>query len=157
MNYLLLDLDGVILDSEQRVVNEKNKCPNVGWDDFFNTLDWYSLLAESEPINDSVDIIKSAQKRDKEIAILTKVHTLLEMQAKVYDMHRRGIFLPMFFVPPHVKKSEIFLPKNNEILVDDSLKNLHDWNLNGGTSILFASTSSDEVPYECINSLKRIL
>ena len=61
------------------------------------------------------------------------------------------------FVPPHVKKSEIYLPKNGEILIDDSIKNLKDWSNNGGESIYFNENLETFPEYETVNTLKRIL
>ena len=85
--------------------------------------------------------MKELQSRKEKIAILTKVHTLLEAQAKIYDLREnRKIEVPIMIVPAHVKKSQIYYPKNGEILVDDSSKNILDWNLKGGRGILFAET-----------------
>ena len=66
------------------------------------------------------------------------------MNAKVYDLrNNREIETPILFVPPHVKKSEIYIPNNKEILIDDSLKNINDWNNKGGEGILFDINAND--------------
>ena len=36
-----------------------------------------------------------------------------------------------------MKKSEVYLPDSHSLLVDDSQKNIDDWNLHGGKGILF--------------------
>ena len=137
-NFTFLDLDGVILDSEERIVNQKEKNKELNWNDFFQTVDWFKLLNESKTINNSVEIIRELENQKRKIAILTKIHTLLEMQAKVIELREnRKIQSPIIFVPPHITKSQICIPSNNEILVDDSIKNIKDWNLFDGDGILF--------------------
>ena len=140
-NYIFLDLDGVILNSEEKVKNliEKfNPQTKKEWEQFFHNIDWGKLLKESKSINNSVEIIQELQLIRQNLMILTKVHTLSEMQAKTLDLREnRMIRLPILFVPPHIKKSQIYLPSNGEILVDDSYKNIDDWINNGGTGILF--------------------
>lgn len=137
-NFTFLDLDGVILDSEERIINLKEKNKELDWNNFFETVDWFKLLSESKTINNSVEIIRELENQKRKIAILTKVHTLLEMEAKVIELRRnRKIQSPIIFVPPHITKSQICIPSNNEILVDDSIKNIKDWNMFGGDGILF--------------------
>lgn len=79
------------------------------------------------------------------------------MEAKVKKIRSLGIEIPIMFVPPHVKKSEIYLPQNGEILIDDSIKNLKDWSNNGGESIYFNENLETLPEYETVNTLKRIL
>ena len=136
--YTFIDLDGVILDSEQRVLEKRSKQNELTWDEFFEKLDWYTLLKESCQINNSLDILLELQSRKDKIAILTKVHTILEAQAKLFELREnRKITIPIFIVPPHFKKSDIYYPSKGEILVDDSLKNIKSWNENNGKGILF--------------------
>lgn len=154
--YTLLDLDGVILDSEQRMLELREKNQHLGWNEFFETLDWPKLLHESKEINYAIEILKELQSRDEKIAILTKVHTLLEAQAKVNELRQnRGITFPIYFVPPHIKKSQIYYPSKGEILVDDSIKNVSDWNLEGGTGILFKEEETNKKGV--VKSLKFLL
>jgi len=137
-NYTFIDLDGVILDSEQRVLERRNECEQLSWEEFFKNLDWYSLLRESVQINNSLDILLELQSRKDKIAILTKVHTLSEAQAKLFELrNNRQVTIPIFTVPPHYKKSDIYYPSNGEILVDDTLKNIISWSENNGHGILF--------------------
>jgi len=154
---IFIDFDGVIFDTEQRVVEQKNKNPNISWDEFFENLDWFKLLEEAKVINYAIEHILEAQSKGKQIQILTKIHTLLEMQAKVYALRRRKVEVPILFVPPHVKKSQIYIPNNGEILVDDSIKNLVDWKKNGGTSIYFNEELEKVPEFETIKSLKMVL
>lgn len=137
---IFLDLDGVILDTEQRVLDLRKKQSALSWDDFFDIIDWKRLLFEANEINDSIKILKKLESRKRNISILTKIHTLSEAQAKVYELREnRGITSPIIFVPPHVRKSEVIIPDGN-ILIDDSLKNVSDWSKNGGDGILFVDS-----------------
>lgn len=137
-DFTFLDLDGVILDSEERIIELKERNKDIGWNQLFENVDWFKLLKESKSINNSVEIIKELEMKKKKIVILTKIHTLLEMEAKVRELrYNRGIITPLLFVPPHIKKSQIYIPSNKEILIDDNLKNINDWNYNGGNGILF--------------------
>lgn len=154
---IFIDFDGVIYDSEKLVVERKENFSQLTWDEFFEQLNWFDLLNEAKIINESTDYILEAQQNERNIAILTKIHTLLEMEAKVKKIRSLGIEIPIMFVPPHVKKSEIYLPKNGEILIDDSIKNLKDWSNNGGESIYFNENLETLPEYETVNTLKRIL
>ena len=75
------------------------------------------LLDESKVINNAIDYILEGQAKSKQLAILTKIHTLIEMEAKVKALRSRKVEVPILFVPPHIKKSQIYLPNNGEILV----------------------------------------
>ena len=65
--------------------------------------------------------------------------------------------MPILFVPPHIKKSQIYLPNNGEILIDDSIKNLIDWEQNGGKSIYFNENLNSNEQFETIKSLSKII
>lgn len=155
-NKILIDFDGVILDTEERVVNMKKKNPNISWNEFFDQLDWFKLLQESNIINNSINYILDAQNNNN-IAILTKIHTLIEMQAKTETIRSYGISVPILFVPPHIKKSSIYLPNMGDILVDDSLKNLRDWEEHGGRGIYFNDDLESISEFKTIKTLKKVL
>ena len=141
-----LDFDGVLLDSEKRIMELKSSMENISWDDFFELIDWEKLLDESKEINDSFAILKELQKMKKKYFILTKIHTLKEALAKVQYTRQRGVDIPIIIVPPHTKKSEIYVPSNNEILVDDSIKNVDDWENKGGYGVLFSEEFEKNEP-----------
>ena len=154
---IFIDFDGVIVDTEQRVVERKNLRPDISWNDFFEELDWFELLDEAKVINNAIDYILEGQEKTKQLAILTKIHTLIEMEAKVKALRSRKVEVPILFVPPHVKKSQIYLPNNGEILIDDSIKNLIDWEQKGGKSIYFSEKSDVSSQFETIKALNKIL
>lgn len=156
-NKIFIDFDGVIFDTERRVVERKNQNPNISWNEFFKKLDWFQLLEESKVINNAIDYILEGQAKSQQIAILTKIHTLVEMEAKVKALRSRKVEVPVLFVPPHVKKSQIYLPNNGEILIDDSIKNLIDWEEKGGKSVYFNEDLNFSNHFETIKTLSKIL
>ena len=153
---VFIDFDGVIFDTEKRVV-EKKQNPDISWNEFFEKLDWFQLLEESQVINNAIEYILECQVRSQQIAILTKIHTLIEMEAKVKALRSRKVEVPALFVPPHIKKSQIYLPNNGEILIDDSIKNLIDWELNGGKGIYFNEDLTSNNQFETVKTLSKIL
>ncbi len=154
---VFIDFDGVIFDTEKRVVERKKLRPDISWNVFFEELDWFELLEEAKVINNAIVYILEAQSKSRQIAILTKIHTLLEMEAKVRALRSRNIEIPILFVPPHIKKSQIYLPNNGEILIDDSVKNLIDWEQKGGRSLYFSENLDSSNQFEVVKSLRRIL
>ena len=154
---VFIDFDGVIFDTEKRIVERKKLRPDISWNVFFEELDWFELLEEAKVINNAIVYILEAQSKSRQIAILTKIHTLLEMEAKVRALRSRNIEIPILFVPPHIKKSQIYLPNNGEILIDDSVKNLIDWEQKGGRSLYFSENLDSSNQFEVVKSLRRIL
>lgn len=62
---IFIDFDGVIFDTEKRVVKRKNQNPDISWNDFFEKLDWFELLDESKVINNAIDYILEGQAKSK--------------------------------------------------------------------------------------------
>ncbi len=145
---IYIDLDGVILDSEQRMLERKfdvgfhDHKDEKQYDAYFEYTnmhheEWDYIIRGAKSINNSVEIIRELQQLKKRISILTKVHTLYEMKVKVDDLrNNRGINIPIIFVPPGVKKHQVVVP-NGEILIDDSIKNIKGWINNGGIGYVF--------------------
>lgn len=79
------------------------------------------------------------------------------MEAKVKALRSRKVEVPILFVPSHVKKSQIYLPNNGEILIDDSIKKLIDWEQNGGKGIYFNEQLDTSSKFETIKTLNKIL
>ena len=146
---IFIDFDGVIFDTEKRVVERKNQKPDMSWNEFFEELDWFQLLEESKVINNAIDYILKGQTRSEQLFILTKIHTLVEMEAKTKLLRNKKIEVPILFVPPHVKKSQIYLPNNGEILID--------WEQNGGNSIYFNEDLESVSQFKTIKTLSIVL
>ncbi len=154
-NYTFIDFDGVILDSEERMLERKY---NLGLHDHKNESEfdayfeytnlhpeeWEYILKEAKSINNSVEIIKELESLRKNIAILTKIHTLQEMKIKTEVLREDlKILCPVIFVPPGVKKHQVVIP-NHQLLIDDSKKNIKRWIENEGIGLIFDSTIDND-------------
>lgn len=153
---VLLDFDGVILDSEERIMKRRNENSELSWDEFFDTLDWKGLYEESQEINDSLRILRIYQKMNPNLYIISKTHTLEEGRWKIKRLRQEDITIPFLLVPPHIKKSEIYIPNSKTLLVDDSIKNIRDWNSKGGYGVLFDPEDKSEEK-EKVKSLEFLL
>lgn len=143
-----IDFDGVILNSEERMLERKaavglyNHKDENEFNFYFNYTndhpeEWDYIIRGAKSINDSVEIIRELEFLKKKIAILTKVHTLQEMKVKVDDLrNNRKIDSPIYFVPPGIKKHQIIIP-NNQLLIDDYYKNVLNWIKAGGQGYVF--------------------
>ena len=52
---IFIDFDGVIFDTENRVIEMKQQNSNMSWDIFFESLDCFQLLEEAKVINNAID------------------------------------------------------------------------------------------------------
>ena len=150
-NYTFIDFDGVILDSEERMLERKydlglhNHKNENEFDIYFEYTclhpeEWEYIIKGAKSINNSVEIIKELESLKRKIAILTKIHTLQEMKVKTEVLREKlKIFCPVFFVPPGVSKHQVVMP-NHQLLIDDSKKNINRWIENGGKGLIFDST-----------------
>lgn len=148
---IFIDFDGVILDSEERMLERKYELGlhdhnnESEFDKYFEYTnlhpeEWDYIIKDAKSINNSVEIIKELEILKKEIVILTKIHTLKEMKTKIEVLRDKfEILCPVIFVPPGIKKHQVVIP-NNQLLVDDSKKNVHGWIENGGRGLIFDST-----------------
>ena len=156
-NYTYIDFDGVILDSEERMLDRKysiglhNHKDANEFNEYFNYTnlhpeEWNYIIREASSINNSVEII----------AILTKIHSLYEMRVKIEDLreHRR-ISSPLLFVPPGVDKHDVEKP-NGKILIDDSKTNIRLWIENGGKGFIFDKTIAEDTKSK-VKSLEFLL
>lgn len=150
-DYIFIDFDGVILDSEERMLerkyglglyDHKNESEFDAYFEYTNLHpeEWGYIIKDAKPINNSVEIIKELESLKRKIAILTKIHTLQEMKVKT-DVLRENlkILCPIIFVPPGVKKHQVVIP-NDQLLIDDSRKNIKSWIENGGRGLIFDPT-----------------
>lgn len=162
-NYTYIDFDGVILDSEERMLDRKysiglyNHKDANEFNEYFNYTnlhpeEWDYIIREASSINDSVEIIKELESMKKKIAILTKIHSLYEMRVKIEDLREhRKINCPVLFVPPGVNKHDVERP-NGKLLIDDSKTNIKLWIENGGQGFIFDKT----IPKDTNNKVKSL-
>ena len=166
-NYIFIDFDGVILDSEERMLVRKrdlglfDNTSEKEFDMYFaytksHPEEWDYILRGAKPINNSVQILRNLESMKKKIAILTKIHTVYEMQVKT-EMLRENfkIFCPILFVPPGIKKHQIVIP-NRQLLIDDSEKNIMLWIQNGGEGLIFDSSIESDT-FKRVRSLELLL
>lgn len=165
--YTFIDFDGVILDSEERMLDRKydagfhNHKDGKEYDKYFEYTnmhpeEWDYIIREANSINDSVEIIRELEHLKRRIAILTKIHTLYEMRVKIEDLrNNRKINSPVIFVLPKIDKYEVVLP-NGQLLIDDSKRNIYGWIEHGGTGFIFDKALSEDTA-DKVKSLEFLL
>lgn len=151
-----IDFNGVILDTESRMIELKRQYPGLTWNEFANTLDWDFLLRTSPVIDDAIALLREVSQKDSETTILTNIDLVAEEIAKVHFLRSRGITLPIQFVPPSVQKADIYIPTKNDILVDDRPDNVMFWNQRGGKGYLFDPNDQFPDSLPKIKSLKNL-
>lgn len=133
-----IDFDGVLYDTVSIILNEMKK-NNLSFEKdcskFFEKLDWKKILYSAKEINLSISKIEKL-KNKYNIKILTHVSSLNEMVEKSNFIRNKFTDIDIIFVPKKLDKNFIVNAKNN-ILIDDSKKNIENWNANGGIGILF--------------------
>ena len=138
-----VDCDGVIFDSITYLFNDEYKSLNITKESekikYLQKTDWNKVLRESEIINNAINILKELN----DVAILTKVNSMEnEGVAKIKFFRELGLKNEIILCPYMLKKTDIVDPKGN-ILVDDTIHNLEDWEEQGGISIFFNKDNSD--------------
>lgn len=138
---LYIDFDGVILDTEEllfedwRKIKDRHLLPETEKIKYIKNRNWDYILNNSPIINDSIYYLNNMNPN--ETFILTKVHSLEnEASAKIRWLRNQKVKQTIIPVPHDIKKSDVVDPYNN-ILVDDSLFNLEEWEELGGIPILF--------------------
>lgn len=107
---------------------------------YIQEINWKETLSKAEVINDSINILKELKK---EITILTKINTLdNEGIAKINFLREHGIKNDVILVPFNLKKTDVVNARNN-LLIDDTVHNLDDWNGMGGIPIFFNKDDLD--------------
>ena len=164
-----IDFDGVILDTEPLLFEEWRKnpdrftLPESVKIEYIQRANWKEIIENAEVINDSLYYLK--QLDPNKYAIATRIHSIEnEGKAKIDWKLENNIELPIILVPYYYKKSEIINPKNN-ILCDDALFNLDEWQEAGGIPIFFDINNDNydswDKPnvkqYKKVNNLKEVM
>lgn len=137
---IYVDFDGVILDTWNVIFKEYIKLYNTDIleEDKLKSLmlniGWGNILLNSRQINDSIKKIKDISKV-YEVYILTKINSQKEKNAKKEFLLKYNIN-NFYFVPYEHSKIQYVNAENN-ILIDDDINNLDDWNLHGGVNQYF--------------------
>lgn len=159
---IYIDFDGVIFDTKTLLFGNDYKLaklnPNFDKVKYVKDLNWYDMILKSEEINNSISFLKEFKNK---IEILTKVNTLdNEATAKIKILRELGVESNIILVPFNLKKVDIVNAKNN-ILVDDTVHNLEEWETKKGIPIYFNKDNCDidnwdnkNTKYEKITSLE---
>lgn len=134
---IYVDFDGVIMDTETHLFDDYEKLLKQGIvknsREYVEILDWGKHLQRSEIIKNSLDILNRVKL---DVTILGKVCSLKEKEEKLkllrdHNYNKKAIFLPF-----ECKKTDIVNALGN-ILIDDTVHNLEDWEKDYGIPIYF--------------------
>lgn len=137
---IYIDFDGVILDTEYLLFKEWRKNPNrhllpeMEKIKYIQRSDWNYIINNSEIINDAIYYINNMDPT--KTFILTKIHSQNEGYEKTIWLKNQGVRQSVILVPYKLKKVDVAYANGN-ILIDDSLRNLREWEQCGGKPILF--------------------
>lgn len=139
-----IDFDGVIFDSEKELLRYYNLLKQykikLNKLRYIQKINWKKVLANSKEINDAINIINSL---NSDTAILTRVHSMdNEAVAKIELLRVLGLNKEIIIVPYQFKKTDI-VPAKGNILVDDAVFNLDDWEASDGIPIFFDKTGTN--------------
>ena len=135
---IYIDFDGVILDTDTTIDNII-KDNNIDKKEYIRSCDWDSLLNNTDVINNSIEYLRESKL---DINLLSKISTLEEGIAKVKYLRDNGVDMNIHLVPTKMSKSDIVNSKGN-ILIDDKIYNLDEWDSKGGISIFFNKDNND--------------
>ena len=141
MNFkIYIDCDGVILDTWDLIYTKYQEVTGlVELDDpklvkVMEDLGWYKIINDSEVINDSINKIKELSKK-YDVTIVTKVVAEGEKKEKDIFFKKNGLDKVVYVSYEGRKIDKV--PAKGNILIDDTVKNLDEWNEKGGIPIFF--------------------
>lgn len=163
---IYVDFDGILVDTWPTI--EKNY-RNIYYSDtieemklrqMFQELDWKEVLYTSKKNKENIDIIRDNTKY--KLKILTKINSENEKENKIKFLKKYGVGAEIITLYIDESKSTIVNPVGN-VLIDDELKNIEEWEEKGGKGILYSKNDnnkdSDGKPntkYKEISSLKQM-
>ena len=135
---LLSDFDGVLLDTQSKF-NEvmKDETDFNLWNNYLNGIDWNKFYKTSDEIPNAKHVLKELEKLKILKGFITKIHSLYEGEEKLKIIRKMNFSVPIYYVLPKQRKSEVYKPDSNIVLLDDGFDNVVDWEMNGGSSILY--------------------
>ncbi len=138
---IYIDFDGVILNTQEKIdyfFSLFNNTITPEWNKFLANLNWKKdVLPYSKEIKDSLKILKELYKMKKNIYILSRVFSLNEARDKIEFLRDYGVNTSFIPSPGRILKSQVIIPNQNKILIDDSKDNTIDWMNNNGKAIYF--------------------
>lgn len=154
MTKVYIDFDGVILDTWEIISKEyynKFESTDISEDNIKKLMidiGWNNILKNSKEINYSIKKIKQISKI-YDICILSKINSINEEKEKSKFLLNNEI-KEMCFVPYASSKTQYVDPQDN-ILIDDDIKNLEEWEQHGGKAIFFNKDLNNHDSYGNIN------
>lgn len=136
---IYVDFDGVILDTDYILDIEYSKVKDVKRNDFVKNYDWEKLVNNATIINNSLYNLKNSKY---DTYILSKISSMNEAIAKVRYLRDSDVFTNIHFVPTQISKSDVVSARGN-ILIDDKIYNLEQWEEKGGIPIFFNKNNND--------------
>lgn len=134
MEKFYIDFDGVILNTIEEFIRISKETNEKDWGIIIRKINLFELYRSGIELNDSIYILKHTISP---YSILTKFNTKEELHEKVVYFRENGINADIIGVPLELKKTDIHIPSKDDILIDDQIGNLEDWDNLGGQSILF--------------------
>lgn len=137
---IYIDFDGVIQDTWSIIYQNykaqfhTNEIIESDLKKSMVDLGWNYILKNSEVINDSFKKIRQLMI-NYNVYVLTKVNSVEEEEIKKIFLKKQNI-VNVICVPYNSSKTDYVNPNSN-ILIDDDIYNLEEWEQNGGISILF--------------------
>ena len=142
MKNLYIDFDGVICNTIEityKMLDDSNidKNDNKKITEFYENLDWESVLEGCEIINNAMENIKKIMNSGKfNVAILTHVNSMNEIIQKVKYIRKYLRDVTIIPVPKEISKTRMINARFS-ILVDDYPVNLDEWKGAGGIGVRF--------------------
>ena len=163
MSTIYLDMDGVVADFEgyaEAVVGHRPKRGHR-----YSTDDWFKICVDEriysklELMPDAVKLVDELKKiaNDKEmnLAFLSAVPRENNMQWVFWDkthwIKKRFPGIPLFLGPYTVDKKSHH-KQENDVLIDDRISNIEEWESVGGKAILYKDDVADT-----LRQLRRML
>lgn len=155
-----VDFDGVILDTEDilfynwRLNKDRFNLTEQDKINYIINSNWRQIINESKELNDALYILKNSNINS--FTILTKVHSMEnEGNEKIRFLRENGVKQNIILVPYLFKKTDIVSAKNN-ILIDDSVSNLIDFEYNGGYPMFFNKNGNDIDSWGLKNKFQKV-
>ena len=142
---IYLDYDGVVGDTEiglfDGLYEQRKRRPTLTKVEYLVAFDWRSWLRKSGPKRDAFRILKSHDPDNA--SILTRCWSASEAKEKILYIRENGIENAIIIVPCELPKTKIVRAKGN-ILVEDQIGNIIDWQREGGIGLMLADTAFEE-------------
>lgn len=163
---IYVDFDGVLVDTWPVIEGIYNDMYNSNMIEeaklrkMFQQANWDEILFQSKKNIENINIIKN--NKEYEIKILTKINSESEKYSKINFLKESNINLEIITLNIDESKSTIVDPVGN-ILIDDELKNIEEWDKKGGIGILYSKNNDGKdsdgrinTEYEMISTFKDV-